>query len=90
MKAKLLDNAPPGTVAACHPSEWIQSKLFVDSLLLLDGHTTHTRNLPLIEKERDNGMIILSFLPHCTHKMKPLNISFTGPLNTYYSQEKAV
>ncbi|XP_047022728.1 MFS-type transporter clz9-like [Helicoverpa zea] len=103
MKAELLDGAPPGTVSVCHPSGWIQSDIFVEwlnhfissvkpkkedpVLLLLDGHSTHTKNLPLIEKARDNGVVILSFPPHCTHRLQPLDVSIMGPLSAYYTQE---
>lgn len=103
MKAELLDGAPPGTISVCHPSGWIQSEIFVEwlnhfissvkpkkedpVLLLLDGHTTHTKNLPLIETARENGVIILSFPPHCTHRLQPLDVSVMSPLSTYYSQE---
>ncbi|XP_061714528.1 uncharacterized protein LOC133523039 [Cydia pomonella] len=103
MKAELLDGAPPGTVAACHPSGWIQSEIFVEwlnhfistvkpkkedpVLLLLDGHSTHTKNLPLIEKARENGIVMLSFPPHCTHRLQPLDVSIMGPISTYYTQE---
>lgn len=102
MKAELLDGAPPGTIAVCHPSGWIQSEIFVEwlnhfivsmkpttddpVLLLLDGHSTHTKNLPLIEKARQSGVIILSFPPHCTHRLQPLDVSFMGPLSTFYAQ----
>ncbi|KAF2903826.1 hypothetical protein ILUMI_02352 [Ignelater luminosus] len=70
IKVELLDDAPSGTVAACHSSMWIQSELVVEwlnyfiksdkpkkddpVLLLLDGHTTQTKNLSLIEKLRNN------------------------------------
>ncbi|XP_026319551.1 uncharacterized protein LOC113230034 [Hyposmocoma kahamanoa] len=103
MKAELLDGAPPGTIAMCHPSGWIQSYIFVHwldhfianvkptkdypVLLLLDGHSTHTKNLPLIDKARNNGVIIVSFPPHCTHRLQPLDVSFMGPLSTFYTQE---
>ncbi|XP_048487698.1 uncharacterized protein LOC125490998 [Plutella xylostella] len=78
MKAELLDGTPPGTIAVCHPSGWIQSDIFVNwlihfienvkpskddpVLLLLDGHSTHTKNLPLIDKARENGVIIRTLL----------------------------
>lgn len=103
MKAELLDGTPPGTIAICHPSGWIQSDIFIHwlthfianvkpskddpVLLLLDGHSTHTKNLPLIDKARENGVIIVSFPPHCTHRLQPLDVSIMGPLSTYYSQE---
>lgn len=56
-------------------------------LLLLDGRTAHTKNLPLIDTARQSGVIILSSPPQCTHRMKPLDVSFMSPLSTYYTQE---
>lgn len=89
----------------CHPSGWIQSDIFVQwldhfisivkptkddpVLLLLDGHATHTKNLPLMDKARHNGVIIVSFPPHSTHRLQPLDVSIMGPLSTFYSQEVA-
>lgn len=103
MKAELLNGAPPGTIAACHVSGWIQSYIFTNwlqhfishvkpseadpVLLILDGHYSHTRNVDLINLARQNHVIILSLPPHSTHKMQPLDLAFMGPLKTYYSQE---
>ena len=103
MKAELLDGAPPGTIAGCHPSGWIQQHLFTQWLhhfishvkpsredpvvLILDGHYSHTRNLDVIELARRNNVIIICLPPHSTHKMQPLDLEFMGPLKTYYSQE---
>lgn len=36
---------------------------------------------------KDNNIILFCFPPHCTHKMQPLDISFFGPLNTFYNRE---
>lgn len=103
MKAELLDGAPVETVAACHPSGWMQSTIFVEwlehfikhvkpskedpVLLLLDGHATHTKNIELIDRARQNGIILLCFPPHCTHRLQPLDVSFMAPLSKFYSQE---
>lgn len=103
MKAELLDGAPAGTVAVCHPSGWMQQHIFTEwmrhfiscvrsckqnpVLLILDGHATHTKNLEAIELARDNGVIMLCLPPHCTHRLQPLDVSFMGPLSTFYSQE---
>ena len=56
-------------------------------LLLFDGHATHTKNLTLIEMARKNHVHILVIPPHTSHRMQPLDVSFMGPLNTYYEQE---
>lgn len=63
-KVELLDGAPPGTIAECYPSGWIQQHLFskwfghfikyakpsADDpvVLILNGHYSHTRNLQFI------------------------------------------
>lgn len=36
---------------------------------------------------RDNGVILLCFPNHCTHKLQPLDVGFMKPLNTYYDKE---
>lgn len=103
MKAELLTGAPHGTIAACQPSGWMQTEIFVQwlehfighvrpstdkpVLLILDGHVTHTKNLNLIDLARKNGVVILCLPPHCTHKCQPLDVSFNSPLSQFYSQE---
>ncbi|KAJ8982004.1 hypothetical protein NQ317_004091 [Molorchus minor] len=54
-------------------------------LLLLDGHASHTKNLDVINLARANGVHIISFPPHCTHRLQPLDVGFLKPLSTYYS-----
>ena len=55
-------------------------------ILVLDGHYSHTRNLPLLELARDSGVHIVSLPPHCSHKMQPLDRAFMSPFKTYYAQ----
>jgi hypothetical protein len=55
-------------------------------LLLLDGHTSHSKNLAAIELARANGVIILQLPGHTTHRLQPLDVSIFGPLETYYNQ----
>ncbi|XP_069681190.1 uncharacterized protein [Periplaneta americana] len=102
-KPELLDNAPPGSTAEYHPSGWMQKDLFVKwfqrfvefskpskekpVLLLLDGHSTHTKSIELIEMAKGNNVHLLCFPPHCTHRMQPLDVAFMAPLSNYYSQE---
>lgn len=103
MKAELLDGAPAEAAAACHPSGWMQSNIFVEwmehfikhvkptkedpVLVILDGHATHTKNIDLIDLARQNGVILLCLPPHCTHKLQPLDVSFMAPLSAFYGQE---
>jgi hypothetical protein len=102
MKVELQDGAPPGTAFVCHPSGWMQTEIFTQwfnhflkfakpsaddpVLLILDGHSTHTKNLDFIEKARENHTTVVCIPPHCSHKLQPLDVSFMGPFNTYYVQ----
>lgn len=103
MSAQLQKGAPSGTVFNVQPSGWITTELFTKwfdhfltttkptpespVLLVFDGHTSHTRNIEIIEKARQNHVTIISLPPHSTHKLQPLDKSFLSPLKTYYSQE---
>ncbi|KAJ8980866.1 hypothetical protein NQ317_008925 [Molorchus minor] len=101
--SELLDDAPPGSTAHYHTSGWMQKEIFLSwfdqfislskpskehpVLLLLDGHTTHKKNLDVIDKAREKGVVLLCFPPHTTHRLQPLDVSFMAPLSTYYSSE---
>lgn len=100
MKQELLDRAPPGTTAECNARGWMTTETFMSwfqrfvtfsgasitkpVLLLLDGHVTHTQNIQVIEYARKNGVVMLCFPPHCTHKLQPLDVGFMKPLSAYY------
>ncbi|KAJ8932978.1 hypothetical protein NQ318_011195 [Aromia moschata] len=103
LKAELMDGAPPGSIGKCHPSGWIQSHIFKEwidhfikhskpsredpIILSLDGHYTHTRNLDVINKARENHITLICLPPHSTHKLQPLDVALMAPLKTYYCQE---
>lgn len=57
------------------------------TLLILDGHASHIRNVEVICKARDEIVIILSLPSRCTHRLQPLNVSFFKSLNTFYDAE---
>ena len=56
-------------------------------VLIMDGHCSHTKNLDVISKARDNNVILVSLPSHCTHKLQPLDIAFFKSMNSYYDQE---
>ena len=58
-------------------------------LLVLDGHSSHTRNLNVIKKARQSNVIILSLPSHCTHRLQPLDVAFFKSLNAFYDQATA-
>lgn len=102
MKAELMDRAPTGAVGFAQEKGWMNGEVFLKwmqhfvkyakpskeakALLLLDGHSSH-KNLDVLTFAKENNIILFCFPPHCTHKMQPLDVSFFGPLNTFYNQE---
>ncbi|KAG8229090.1 hypothetical protein J437_LFUL010773 [Ladona fulva] len=56
-------------------------------LLIGDGHSTHTKNLKLLEMARENGVVLLCLPPHTSHKLQPLDVTFFKPLSLYYGEE---
>ena len=100
MKPELKDGAPPGTVFSCNGSGWMQMDTFGSwfehflnhvkptnddpALLIMDGHMTHTKNLDVVYRARENNVTLLTIPPHCSHKLQPLDVSYMGPLNTFY------
>ena len=55
-------------------------------LLILDGHSTHMKNVELIDLARENNVHIICLPPHCTHRLHPLAVSFMKPLSCYYDE----
>lgn len=53
-------------------------------LLLLDNHDSHL-SIEVLDYFKENGVTILSFPPHCSHKLQPLDRTVYGPLKKYYN-----
>jgi len=99
MKEELKDGAPPGSLVVCNESGWMDSDMYYawlqhfiqvvkpskenPVLLVLDGHTSHTKNLDAIMLARENR---ISLPPHTTHRLQPLDVAFFKPLQQYYDQ----
>ena len=92
---------PPGTVGVVTDSGWTDSKVFVQWLnhfaeavkpmpakkvvLFVDGHISH-KSLQAVEHARANGVELISFPPHTTHKLQLRDKCYFGPLKEYYRQ----
>lgn len=97
------EGLPVGGWAETHDTGWMTIEIFEKwftkfiefskatkdkpVLLILDGHVSHTKNLKVIEMARNNGVIMLCFPPHCSHRLQPLDVSFMKPLSLYYEEE---
>jgi len=55
----------------------------IPTLLLLDNVESHfsSKTLNLAKEHR---VTVLTFSPHCTHKLQPLDVGFFGPFKTFY------
>ena len=56
-------------------------------LMIFDGHASHTRNLDIIEKARENNVVPLCLLSHMTHRLQLLDVSFFRSLKCKYNEE---
>ena len=95
----LKSDAPSGAVFACANSGGIGSDTsihFIQSvkagqqskrLLLLDGHASHNKNLDVIKLARENGVYILSFPAHTTHRLQPKDVAFFKSLKSWFNIE---
>ena len=100
---ELMKGAPPGAIATCHPSGWVQMELFTQwfrhfldvvrpregnpALLILDGQQNHTKNVEVIRLAQENYVSIISLPPLTLTKLQPVYKSFMDPLKTYYSEK---
>lgn len=102
MQFFFLDNVSSGTVGFAKGSGWmcqpefaryirhfikfVKSSIHSPVLLLMDNHTSHL-SVDALDTAAANGVHILSFPPHCSHKLQPLDVSVFGPTKTYYKSQ---
>ncbi|KAJ8963711.1 hypothetical protein NQ314_005432 [Rhamnusium bicolor] len=88
-KDYFLNGAPTGSLGLASKSGWMTSPLFVDlfkhfqkitnsskenpTLILIDNHETHC-SITAINYARNHGIHLLSFPPHTSHKLQPLDV----------------
>ncbi|KAF2891271.1 hypothetical protein ILUMI_14902, partial [Ignelater luminosus] len=100
-----LNGCPVSSVAFGNKSGWMISELFpsvlrrivqyVNSskdnqiLLLLDNHKSHTV-LYCIKHCSENGIILLSFPPHTTHRAQSLDVGIYGPFKNVVLSRKRI
>lgn len=90
----MIREGPVGSSGAGNGSGWMQETEFLlflehfkkqakptteqKCLLLLDNHASHI-SIQAIDFCKNNGIVLLSFPPHCTHKLQPLDRAVFGP-----------
>jgi hypothetical protein len=99
-KQSFLHGAPLGSQGSANQSGWMIESDFVLFLkhfihhvqpsierkvvLFLDNHNSHL-SITALDLARENGIIMLTFPPHCSHKLQPLDRSVFGPFKTYFN-----
>ncbi|XP_018357454.1 PREDICTED: uncharacterized protein LOC108757511 [Trachymyrmex cornetzi] len=95
----MLVNGPVGALGLANSSGWMNEECFVSALqhfmkyvnpteenpmlILMDNHCTHV-NVSVIEFARKNHIIILTFPPHCSHRLQPLDVAVFAPFKSRY------
>ena len=99
-KEHFVKGAPTGSIVRAHPSGWMTSENFFSwmkhyvsrfrpsnndkVLFLLDNHHSHV-TLETIDYAKEHGIVLLSFPPHCSHKLQPLDRAVYEPFKRYYN-----
>ncbi|XP_046393584.1 uncharacterized protein LOC124161317 [Ischnura elegans] len=97
----MLTGAPVGSIGGANPSGWSNESLFLKFLdhfiqhakpskeepilMFLDNHDSHV-NIPVIEKARASGIIMITFPPHTSHKLQPLDRTVFGSFKMHYNR----
>lgn len=92
-KDYFLKGAPPGSKGCATPSGWMNGDIFLETLkhfqkhsrsskehpvlIILDNHESHTA-LEAILYCRENGIELLTFPPHTSHRLQPLDVAVFG------------
>lgn len=100
-KDHMLKGAPPGSVGAAAPSGWSNETIFLQFMthfiehvkptperpviLLLDNHESHM-NVRAISMAKKTGIIVVTFHPHTSHKIQPLDRTVFGPFKNVYDK----
>ncbi|KAJ8949411.1 hypothetical protein NQ318_007510 [Aromia moschata] len=100
-KPHMINCAPPGSKGTAHPSGWMTVENFLKFvehlvevtrcsvnnhiLLILDNHESHC-DIKVLNFCKDNGVVLLTLPPHCSHKLQPLDVSCFGPFKSYYNR----
>ena len=99
---QLAADAPPGTLPLNSSNGWMTADLFSEKvlphfrkhakpdhenrhLLLVDNHSSHI-SLEAVEFCRQEGIVMVTFPPYCSHRLQPLDISVYGPFKAAYNR----
>lgn len=95
-----IKQAPKGSLGLSYPSGWMTQNNFALAfdhiikhtrcskadpiLLIFDNHESHIQ-IEVIRKAKEVGIHLLTFPPHCSHRLQPLDVSIYGPFKAKYN-----
>lgn len=98
-KEHMLESGPTGALGLANLSGWITEECFLKALkhfvgfvkptaespafIVLDNHNTHI-TINVVLYARANNLIMLTFPPHCSHRLQPLDLTIFGPFKARY------
>lgn len=100
-KTHMIHGAPPGTVGVAAISGWMNKDIFYTWLEHFISHTKPSKEAPVLLimdnlkahityastlLAKNNGVILLTFPPHTSHRLQPLDRTVYGPLKKYYNE----
>ena len=95
----LFANLPPSTLVLKSDTGYMNRDLFLlwlqhfaehkqdkdqTSMLVIDGHKSHTMSMEVIEFAKSHHIELVSFPPHTSHVLQPMDIVFYKPLKEYF------
>jgi len=99
-KQHMLKGCPNGSFGTSCSSGWMNSDIFPSvlqhfvkfmnvskqnpGLLVFDNHRSHL-GIEVVKIAEENGLNIVTFPPHCSHRQQPLDVSVFKPFKTYYN-----
>lgn len=98
----MLKGAPQGTLGVANPTGWSNETVYFKFmehfikhtkpskeervLLIIDNDESHL-SVETLNLASNSGVVILTFPPHTSHRLQPLDLAVYCPFKTYYHQE---
>ena len=102
MNDRLVKGAPPGFLCTPSDSGWMDAQLLVKYmkhfiahtmssenrplLVMFDGHQSH-KSLEVVELATQHQITLLTFPPHTSHRLQPLDVTFFGTLKNGFNKD---
>lgn len=102
MQSIFMYKATSGAVGVANPSGWIQQTQFVKYIKHFVKYARPTKDAPLLlilddsdsylsvealDMAAENGILIVSLPPHCSHRMQPLHAKVTNSIKACFHSQ---